>query len=63
MSKVKNFLNRNIVLVVMVPSIVLIHVGWDKMQDVDKFRAGYEREEIPIIVVSIKLQIPISFLY
>lgn len=51
-NRVIEILKKNIVVVVMLPSIVAIHIGWRKMQDNPDFLQGYEKKELPIVRVS-----------
>ncbi|CAG2057062.1 unnamed protein product [Timema podura] len=44
------FLNRNIVAVVMIPSIVLIHWGWLKLQDVEALVKKEEKKDLPVLL-------------
>nr|CAD7444807.1 unnamed protein product [Timema bartmani] len=45
------FLNRNIVAVVMIPSIVLIHWGWLKLQDVEALVKKEEKKDLPVLLI------------
>lgn len=51
LEKFRAFINRNILLVVMIPGIGGIHWGWQKIQEKDVFVAPHERREFPPITV------------
>ncbi|KAK7868211.1 hypothetical protein R5R35_000615 [Gryllus longicercus] len=48
--RVWEFVNRNLVTIVMVPSIILIHWGWTKLQDVETLVSKEERVDLPIVI-------------
>lgn len=54
MERVTNFLNKNLVLVVMIPGIVGLHWGWYKLQHNEKFVKKEDQiiNDQPIFVVS-----------
>jgi len=47
----KEFINRNILVVVMIPGIAGLHWVWAKMQEDEKFVAKHERREFPPITL------------
>lgn len=51
--KVSKFCKRNVVALTLVPLIVGIHWGWDRLQDNPIFVRPDERKELPIIIVSV----------
>lgn len=51
--KVAKFTKRNIVLVVMVPVMVSLHVGWSLLQNVEHFVSKQEKRELPLLSVSL----------
>lgn len=53
----KEFVNRNILLVVMIPSIGGLHWVWQKIQEDEVFVAKHERREFPpITVMAIRIE-------
>jgi hypothetical protein len=50
--KVRGFVNRNAVTIVMVPALVLLHWGWYKLQDVEALVKKEEKKDLPIVTVS-----------
>ncbi|CAB3376866.1 Hypothetical predicted protein [Cloeon dipterum] len=44
----REFLNRNIVAIVSIPTIVLLHWGWLKLQDVEVLIRPEEKRGLPI---------------
>jgi len=48
-SKFSRFMKKNVVFVVMIPLIGAIHLGWMKLQEVDKFVSKEERRELPLL--------------
>jgi len=44
-------MKKNVVFVVMIPLIGAIHLGWMKLQEVDKFVSKEERRELPLLEV------------
>lgn len=48
-----SFVKRNLVAIVMIPSIFLVHYGWQKLQLIDDLVPAHERkDENPAIAVS-----------
>ncbi|XP_046401622.1 uncharacterized protein LOC124167681 [Ischnura elegans] len=47
--RLKEFLNRNMVTVVMVPVLFVIHWGWVKLQDNEKLVRQYDKKELPLL--------------
>jgi len=51
MSKQPSFVSRNLVAVVMIPSLVGIHLGWSYMQSNRKLVTEAEQIEMPPVTV------------
>lgn len=49
MGRAREFLRRNMVLVVMVPVLLGVHYGWQKVQDVEMFVPKQQRRDLPVI--------------
>lgn len=49
--RIREFVNRNLVSIVMVPSIIALHWGWLKLQDVEVLVSPEEKRNLPIIEV------------
>ena len=49
---VKGFLNKWMITIVMVPSIIGLHWSWVMIQNNDKLVPEYQRKELPIFIVS-----------
>ncbi|KAK8382727.1 hypothetical protein O3P69_015509 [Scylla paramamosain] len=49
MGRAREFLRRNVVLVVMVPVLVGVHFGWQKIQDIEMFVPKQQRQDLPVI--------------
>lgn len=48
-----SFVKRNLVAIVMIPSIVLMHYGWQKLQLMEDLVPAHERKDVnPAIEVS-----------
>lgn len=47
----KSFFKRNIIAIVMIPTVIGIHYGWLKLQDNDELVAEHEKMDLPIIIV------------
>lgn len=54
MSTIKQFVNKNLVAIVMVPSLILIHLAWNNLQNVESLVSKAEKKDLPIVIVSIK---------
>lgn len=52
MSSLRDFIKNNRVLIVMIPAIIGIHVGWNMVQNNEIFVDEKDRKELPIVVVS-----------
>lgn len=50
--RAREFMRRNIVMIVMVPVLVGLHYGWQKLQDVEMFVPKEQRRDLPIMQVS-----------
>lgn len=48
----RQFIHNNLVFIVMVPAIVAIHWGVNRIQYNEKFVAEHERKDLPIVMVS-----------
>jgi hypothetical protein len=53
--RIREFINRNLVSIVIIPSLVMIHYGWSKLQDVEVLVSKEEKRELPIIEVGHQL--------
>ncbi|KAK3864014.1 hypothetical protein Pcinc_030275 [Petrolisthes cinctipes] len=47
--RVREFIRRNMVMVVMVPVLVGLHYGWHKLQEVEMFVPKEDRRDLPIV--------------
>ncbi|KAK4316062.1 hypothetical protein Pmani_012767 [Petrolisthes manimaculis] len=47
--RVREFIRRNMVMVVMLPVIVGLHYGWHKLQGVEMFVPKEDRRDLPIV--------------
>ncbi|KZS03312.1 Uncharacterized protein APZ42_033989 [Daphnia magna] len=47
--KLSRFTKKNIVMIVMVPTMVSIHWGWTKLQEIERFVPKNEKMELPIL--------------
>ncbi|XP_047096875.1 uncharacterized protein LOC124710364 [Schistocerca piceifrons] len=54
--KLRSFVNRNLVAIVMIPSLIGIHWGWLRLQSVEEFVPKEERKDLPIIRMYHKLK-------
>lgn len=61
----KKFVHNNLVAIVIIPTIIAVHWGCNKIQNMDQFVSESERKDMPIIRVSyiIYLIICICMLY
>ncbi|XP_026480461.1 uncharacterized protein LOC113386919 [Ctenocephalides felis] len=50
MSSLRDFIKNNRVLIVMIPAIIGIHVGWNMVQNNEIFVDEKDRKELPIVV-------------
>ncbi|XP_055700100.1 uncharacterized protein LOC129799866 [Phlebotomus papatasi] len=48
----KAFVNKYIVTIVMIPSIIGIHYGWTKVQNVESLVKEHEKQDLPIIIAA-----------
>lgn len=60
-NKIKNFIVNNSVAIVMIPTVIGLHWGWNEIQHNDKFVKPSERKELPIMIVSIGIYLTFSF--
>lgn len=60
-NKIKNFIVNNSVAIVMIPTVIGLHWGWNEIQHNDKFVKPSERKELPIMIVSIDIYIYLTF--
>lgn len=51
LTKVKAFIDRNMLMLVMLPSLAGLHWFWQSLQEDEKFVAKHERREFPPITV------------
>jgi len=49
LTKASQFVKRHIVMVVMVPMLIGVHLGWMAIQNNDLFVKKHERRELPLI--------------
>jgi len=54
LGRFREFVNRNIVSIVMLPSIVALHWGWLKLQDVEALVTPEEKSKLPLLQVTLK---------
>lgn len=52
MERMVKFVRKNIVLVVCIPSLIGLHIGWTAIQNQDFFVSEEQRRPFPIIDVS-----------
>ncbi|XP_044730600.1 uncharacterized protein LOC123293760 [Chrysoperla carnea] len=50
-NKIKNFIINNSVAIVMIPTVIGLHWGWNEIQHNDKFVKPSERKELPIMII------------
>ena len=53
MDKVRQFLHKNLVMVVAIPSLIGLHMGWTWIQNQDMFVPKEQRKDLPLIIVRI----------
>ncbi|PSN34749.1 hypothetical protein C0J52_21323 [Blattella germanica] len=58
--KKHGFFSRNAVAIVMVPTLVLIHWGWSRMQDIEILVKKEEKKELPIFIAAKHLEDKLS---
>lgn len=51
----RSFVNRNLVAIVMVPSLIALHYGWSLLQQNDALVKKEERIDLPIVTVRIRI--------
>ncbi|XP_055679613.1 uncharacterized protein LOC129787835 [Lutzomyia longipalpis] len=51
----KQFVNKYMVTIVMIPSIIAIHIGWTKIQNVESLVDKDEKADLPIVIAAKKL--------
>lgn len=51
MSSIKQFMNKNLVAIVMVPSLIMIHVVWNNLQNVESLVSKAEKKDLPIVII------------
>lgn len=47
---VRNFVSKNIVVIVMVPFLIGAHYGWMKLQNVESLVPANERDNLPPVI-------------
>ncbi|KAG0693509.1 McKusick-Kaufman/Bardet-Biedl syndromes putative chaperonin [Chionoecetes opilio] len=52
MGKARKFVHRNLVMIVMVPVLLGVHYGWQKVQDTEMFVPKQQRRDLPIVEMS-----------
>lgn len=50
--KTASFINRNIIAIVIIPTIFALHWACNSIQNNEKFVKQHERKDLPIIMVS-----------
>lgn len=53
--KTRGFINRNLVAIVMIPSIIGIHYGWKSLQNNEALVSKSEKIDLPIVTVTFLL--------
>lgn len=46
------FVQRNLVTIVMIPSLIGLHWAWDSLQHNRALVSDYERKDLPVVIVS-----------
>lgn len=57
MGRVREFLKRNMVVIVMVPVLIGVHYGWQKLQDIEMFVPKQQHRDLPVIQVRFSLEL------
>lgn len=52
LGRAREFLRRNMVLVVMIPVLFGVHYGWQKVQEIEVFVPKQQRRDLPVVEVS-----------
>ncbi|XP_049285851.1 uncharacterized protein LOC125765038 [Anopheles funestus] len=52
MQKIKMFVSRNLVAIVMVPSLVGLHWAWDSLQHNRALVSDQERKDLPVVIAA-----------
>lgn len=52
----RSFVNRNLVAIVMIPSLIGIHWGWLRLQSVEALVPKEERKDFPFVTLYYKLK-------
>ncbi|XP_035907671.1 uncharacterized protein LOC118510214 [Anopheles stephensi] len=52
MQKIKMFVSRNLVTIVMVPSLIGLHWAWDSLQHNKALVSDYERKDLPVVIAA-----------
>ncbi|XP_053678765.1 uncharacterized protein LOC128729138 [Anopheles nili] len=50
MAKVKMFITRNLVTIVMIPSLIGLHWAWDSLQRNKALVSDQERKDLPLVI-------------
>ncbi|XP_311056.3 uncharacterized protein LOC1272175 [Anopheles gambiae] len=52
MQKLKMFVQRNLVTIVMIPSLIGLHWAWDSLQHNRALVSDYERKDLPVVIAA-----------
>ncbi|XP_052900958.1 uncharacterized protein LOC128307242 [Anopheles moucheti] len=52
MQKVKMFVSRNLVAIVMIPSLIGLHWAWDSLQHNRALVSDQERKDLPVVIAA-----------
>uniref|UniRef100_A0A182PFD6 Uncharacterized protein n=1 Tax=Anopheles epiroticus TaxID=199890 RepID=A0A182PFD6_9DIPT len=52
MQKLKLFVSRNLVTIVMIPSLIGLHWAWDSLQHNRALVSDYERKDLPVVIAA-----------
>ncbi|ETN61017.1 hypothetical protein AND_007347 [Anopheles darlingi] len=52
MANFKMFINKNLVAIVMIPSLIGMHWAWDNLQHNRALVADHERKDLPIVIAA-----------
>uniref|UniRef100_A0A182W3Z9 Uncharacterized protein n=1 Tax=Anopheles minimus TaxID=112268 RepID=A0A182W3Z9_9DIPT len=52
MQKIKMFVSRNLVAIVMVPSLIGLHWAWDSLQHNRALVSDHERKDLPVVIAA-----------
>lgn len=49
LGRAREFVRRNIVLFVMIPTLIGLHYGWQKVQEIEIYVPKHERKDLPVV--------------